>query len=1497
MTSLVTENTFDTCVRSLASTMTEVNDENSTFTWDGSLVERDENRMFVAYYGVDYVEPMADVPFSARHVVVSDNVTDIPDMCFARCTPLVSIKISRSVKQIGYYAFFGCSGLKAMEIPNSVSTIGDKAFHSCTELTTVDIPNSVSAIGNGAFSRCTGLKALDIPNSVSMIGDFAFQDCTGLTTLDIPNSVSTIGLCTFSRCTGLTTLEIPASVTRIGRNAFEDCTGLTTLDIPNSVSTIGDGAFSGCTGLTTLEIPSSVTKIGRNAFGDCSSLKFVRITVGELECLQRHTLRRCTSLTNVVICNSKDETECFHFDLWHEKDPVSGDYIYQDEISALETAKGLRAIDADVFSECTSLVSVVLPATCTRFDHDLDNTPMLSSVEVVAGPVSPIPQSVYGRFRRLPLHRLCYGDDVSLDRIEKCLIANKSSADAVDSWGMAALHILACNQRASTDMIKVLQDAFPGACTMCSSVKKMTPLHLACCTPNLGLNVIEVLEEGLRSKNADDEIPLQLALRYERDEDMLLFLFSREPLLRSDLKGAKEKQKLDHIIELYLDSLKESPPRLLCKDTQHGFVKFVLDPPDKDTRAGLAEFLRKCDMEVLKTLAYARDLNNRAAIDVAVEDIRVVMEKRLLFLGRYELFEGPPIHRSATSVVMKAIDRRREETYKKHFEKSLDGGSMGETLLRRAMEELGFCVSFDGWTALFNKWDLDGTSVIAEEEFVKLRVHELDGDRPGEVVFKFMSDESQFHREIRHRGRPSQELSQEYVIGIEEHFDCAKDQEFKKCLEQKKIKIGANLDRSLLDCGRRFAVVMPFADRNLDSIIRSELRDDLSWVRAYAKDIGEALRHMHERGVYHGDVKAMNCGRHKGRLKLLDLDASVAKEGGHFGSKFSSGAVPPWMIAKLDEKGYNEFRSYFQGNGVEESHPLWKKVKPLVQGSDCAYVVKTFISRREERVSFSKTVTEEHASKIGRLPYELEKADNASFDIWSFGVLLYFLCTRKPLLDVDLDDDLKDLDAIRELKEWDKLKLERKLKGVQDDAAKDLLRNLLSVDRPLKTMEEVLGHSFFEDSPGNATDKVIEEMRAARQEVRVIGDKVVAGVQSVRSDIQFVKTDLQVVKAGVQSLDDVLRLLKVETQREFKETRRVILQGIFEATEVETPTTFVILSEPLEDDKEWVGVEDVLKESGEGIALGKLRLDNNRVLYEKAEEKYRWAIKWVQKGLDAAKRVIEQHRSRVDLWERIKNSLGDLVTKTMYFYLVDELTGEPVRGDGYPIEIPTTDSQLVPKLLPLMLNSMRAMSLYNGGAGIARMFGLPVPGVPEAWRKRGQGFVELLKQGSSVSKFGSVQAALEAAQGEGDEATDSGGRPMPASLRGAALRELADFLNKERPGDYAGLNRWHDEKEGVALWTLCTTAEEMRTQLELRAEEAARERSRQMTHLEGVTGMEEKLDEKTTNLENTERQKEEAVREVVRQKDEVVREKDAELQAIQRELEAYRNKSRCCAIL
>jgi hypothetical protein len=206
---------------------------------------------------------------------------------------------------------------------------------------------------------------------------------------------------------------------------------------------------------------------------------------------------------------------------------------------------------------------------------------------------------------------------------------------------------------------------------------------------------------------------------------------------------------------------------------------------------------------------------------------------------------------------------------------------------------------------------------------------------------------------------------------------------------------------------------------------------------------------------------------------------------------------------------------------------------------------------------------------------------------------------------------------------------------------------------------------------------------------------------------------------------------------------------------------------------------------------------------------------WVERLQTLAEGVVEADPDKV--FGHLKETFEKLVTaKTLYFYLVDELTGTPVRAKGYPIEI-TKPSEVVPKLLPVMQVGMRAMSLYNGAEGIARMFGAPLPSVPTEWRKGAQDSIELLKQQKSVEAFGLVH---ELAISSGDAA-----EKRQKSVRGASLRELQRFFEThDTDQTYAGLRRLGDD-DGMAVWTVLTDEKEVRAEIEKRSRERRAEES------------------------------------------------------------------------
>ena len=73
---------------------------------------------------------------SVTKIVMSDNITDIPDFAFSGCA-VPAISRGKKVETINYSAFYGCNRLKSVVIPASVKKIISFAFYNCPLLDTV----------------------------------------------------------------------------------------------------------------------------------------------------------------------------------------------------------------------------------------------------------------------------------------------------------------------------------------------------------------------------------------------------------------------------------------------------------------------------------------------------------------------------------------------------------------------------------------------------------------------------------------------------------------------------------------------------------------------------------------------------------------------------------------------------------------------------------------------------------------------------------------------------------------------------------------------------------------------------------------------------------------------------------------------------------------------------------------------------------------------------------------------------------------------------------------------------------------------------------------------------------------------------------------------------------------------------------------------------------------------------------------------------------------
>ena len=275
------------------------------------------------------------------------------------------------------------------------------------------------------------------------------------------------------------------------------------------------------------------------------------------------------------------------------------------------------------------------------------------------------------------------------------------------------------------------------------------------------------------------------------------------------------------------------------------------------------------------------------------------------------------------------------------------------------------------------------------------------------------------------------------------------------------------------------------------------------------------------------------------------------------------------------------------------------------------------------------------------------------------------------------------------------------------------------------------------------------------------------------------------ILSGLQDLKDGQK----EIKQKLDESIDSVITAMFEIAEFDVPRTFVILPYELEESKE--STED----DGEGKQESALEVAGGKL--EKATG---WMSKLtsVMNAVSGGK-VTEKVRSAVE--SKLEDTFADLKSDHLYLYLIDEVTGKPVTGDGYPFQIKIA-SEEVRKLLPLMTLGLKAISAANVASGLARCFGVPAPDLTLV-EETASSFVESMSTNSSVEKYDCLQSVVD--EGFARDIEECGGNEMKTKqLRGAALKEFKTFLKDNDPegmstGVFCGLSR--SRRDGHVVWT------------------------------------------------------------------------------------------------
>jgi len=432
-----------------------------------------------------------------------------------------------------------------------------------------------------------------------------------------------------------------------------------------------------------------------------------------------------------------------------------------------------------------------------------------------------------------------------------------------------------------------------------------------------------------------------------------------------------------------------------------------------------------------------------------------------------------------------------------------------------------------------------------------------------------------------------------------------------------------------------------------------------------------------------------------------------------------------------------------------------------------------------------------------------------AIDSWALGVIAFLLLTGDSFVSSTRDDDCASGDAAAFVHACSIQpdKFEARLRKVKDPAGRDLVSKLLQpVAWKRLQMHEALAHVFLNPKASDADEKM---------------------TLILQSQEKLVKSVDRIEKGMIE-----LKHLAKETLEQVKRSEEVLRKAVFESTTILTPTCFVILPHKLgnggdaqetDEGENALAFQDLLGISHEALSLVEADKDESDAEEDEEEglgeeepqEIYSGRLGGKkQTGLCAivAKAQCKTASVKADMKSWFSSKIFE---KPVYLYLVDEVTGKPVPGDGptYPIRIDSPKDQ-IRMYAPLMYLSVSAMSLVNNGAGVARMFGIPWPKMPKDALKK---FAKTMSQDNTAEQFDCLQASIGVAK----ETSTPRSPDNNTQMRNETLREFERFLAKHDPeNNFAGLRRVMTDG-GAIVWTSETNVDpiSLSTQVERADEE------------------------------------------------------------------------------
>jgi serine/threonine protein kinase len=711
----------------------------------------------------------------------------------------------------------------------------------------------------------------------------------------------------------------------------------------------------------------------------------------------------------------------------------------------------------------------------------------------------------------------------------------------------------------------------------------------------------------------------------------------------------------------------------------HLVSKELIDDPDKllfkaivsSHFPGLEEHLRRLIGLNTSLLLNAADMDGVRCIDVAHPCMSLAMMSGTFFCWRYDISPGEPLHKSPRSLVFEAKDRGYEFKLRKFFCVSLhEKRSLTNSDVTAALVEISL-IDADTVTTLKSlniPKDFPATEknfITLCEKFIKLN---YSADLIPTIAIKFCSSNEYFVRDTMIRS--SNQFDERFVIDVIKDDDPKTLSDAVQYYEY--FRNGTVVD---------FPHVMIFqkSGNTLRTTIESRNLSETD-IKHLLCQFGEAIHHVHEKGVMHGDIRSDNAICYRGSagtpeesidyVSLIDFSASgrflpspnsnLSFSNEYVGARYDSDMkLPPEAFFKLSSK---DERSYLQYWGVSS---MPGEIKPI-KSKKGLFVPKVFDI---EAINMDGSALVKSPSV---LPYKLLSA-SPLVDVWAYGILMLEILGdgARLIAESGLDSNI----AL-----WTDQEISLNIvKKIDNPLLSDLLRQVLVTDpqKRLQSISRILEHPYMgytrsPDALGSKTGQHTIQM------YRTIEDKR--------------------KRANEEKLN--LRDISKDNLEKIRSTERILRKTVFPAEfESQIPTCLVILNHKV---NEYVATsEDPAKIKS--IAWGRKVAQLVTALSDLGKLPYFFdAENQIHVPTDSSTSLSAELSIKLsNITHAIKNLFVD--ESEFYLYLVDEFSMKLLSDNPFCI----SNADIIPRILPLFQLSLRAIASLKGVEAVAGVLAIP----------------------------------------------------------------------------------------------------------------------------------------------------------------------------------------------